>query len=209
MPNLSPKPAGQERNSALRLHDPQRAAVDSRETAAISSRWSRLFAWRWLIAAVTISLLLEAAVIYWFRVRTPDDAPMITGEVALGSFEFTRSGGDNQIYRGQFDLFVRLADRLDASQQQQFVREEQRLQQAVEETVRRLRLADFTELRLTRLKDRVQDRLNDELGFNGVEEVLIANFKIAACESIERPKKQSAATGGAGRLDASPPLSAE
>ncbi len=209
MANSSPKSASQERNGALRLHGSPRGSADSHGSVSAGAQWSGLFSWRWLIAAVALLFLVEAAMIYWFRVRTPHDAPLITGEIALGSFEFARPGGDNQIYRGQFDLFVRLADRLDTSQQQQFLREPQRLQQAVEETLRRLRLADFTELRLTRLKTRVQDRLNDELGFEAVEEVLVANFKMAARRVPQPPAQQSALPGAEGPLDLSEPLPTE
>jgi hypothetical protein len=143
---------------------------------------------------VAISLLLEAAIIYWVRGRTAADAPLVAGEIPLGSFEFSRTGGANQkVYRGQFDLFVRLSDQLDASQQQQFLREQPRLQQAAEETVRRLRLADFTDYRLSRLKARVEERLNDELGFPVVSEVLIANFKISAFQPVRQAAPPSAA----------------
>jgi hypothetical protein len=157
---------------------------------------------------VTVSFLLEAAIIHWFCFRTPDETPVITGEIALGSFEFVRVSGDKQLYRGQFDLFVNLCDRIDASRQKQFLRELPRLQQAVEETVRRLRLADFTDLRLSRLKTRVQDRLNDELGFDAVEEVLVANLKITAFQPRPKVAQQSASPGGEASLDESGSLSA-
>jgi hypothetical protein len=194
MLNVPQRPGGRGRNTALRLHEPSAESDEPAEGSSGGSRRFGIFSARWLIAAVAISFLLEAAIIYWFRGRTPSDAPLVAGEIPLGSFEFSRTGGANQkVYRGQFDLFVRLSDQLDASQQQQFLREQPRLQQVVEETVRRLRLADFTDYRLSRLKARVEERLNDELGFTVVSEVLIANFKISAFQPIRSAAPPSAA----------------
>jgi hypothetical protein len=208
MPNRSPQPAGAARPSGLRVREPQQS-IDSREAASLGSAGSRLVTWRRLVAGLAILLLIDAAVIYWLRMRTRDETPVIAGEIAFGSFEFTRSSGENRVYRGQFDLFIRLSDRLDAREQKQFVREQARLQQAVEETIRRLRLADFTDLRLTRLKNRVQDCLNDELDFEAVEEVLVANFKIAAFRTLPKPAQQSAATDDESGLGESQPLPAD
>jgi hypothetical protein len=209
MPNKSPQPAGRARNSALRIHEPQQAVDDPRQTTSSSSWWNRLFTWRWIVVAMAMSLLIEAAMIYRFRVRTPNDVPAISDEIPFGSFEFARAASDQRIYRGQFDLFVRLSDRLDTSQQRQFLRDQPRLQLEVEETIRRLRLADFTDLRLTRLKDRVQDRINDDLGFDAVAEVLVSNFKIHAFRSLQSPTQQSVSRGGERPSDASQPLPTE
>jgi hypothetical protein len=209
MPNVSPRPEGRARPSGVRLHEPQPSIGDSREAASLGSSWARFLTWRWLIAALAIILLLDATIIYWFRFRTADDAPAVSREIALGSFEFARSNGEQQIYRGQFDLFVRLSDRLDRSQRRQFLREQPRLQKAVEETLRHLRLADFTDLRLTRLKNRVQERLDDEFGFDAVEEVLIADFKIAAFRLISKQTQQPASPSVDGSLNAPQPLPAD
>jgi hypothetical protein len=56
-----------------------------------------------------------------------------------------------------------------------------------------LRLADFTDYRLARLQARIEERLNDELGFQGVSEVLIANFKISAFRPLQQASPPSAA----------------
>jgi hypothetical protein len=187
MPNVPQPPAGKERTAPNRRPEPQSTRAEATpESVTSGSEWTRLFSSRWLIGAVAISFLLEAAIIYWFRMRSPQEAAIIAEEIPLGSFEFSRSGGvDKQIYRGQFDLFVRLSDHLESSERQQFMREQPRLQQAVEEALRRLRLADFTDLRLSRLKTHVQERLNDELGFDAVAEVLVSNFKINAFRPIQ------------------------
>ncbi|HEV3418063.1 MAG TPA: hypothetical protein VG056_14655 [Pirellulales bacterium] len=158
------------------------AAVDrAGSTAAAGFDWVRLLSSRWIVGAVVISFLIEGAIIYCLRLRSPNETAIVAGEIPIGTFEFSRSGAhDNRLYRGQFDLYVRVSDDLNSAEQRQFLQAERQLQQGVEESLRRLRTADFTDPRLTRLKIRVQQRLNDELGFEGISEVLIANFKIDA-----------------------------
>jgi hypothetical protein len=205
MPNAS-QPPGKEPIAPIRRREPHPALAEPPgESERSGSEWIRLFSSRWLIAAVAISFLLETAIIYWFRMRSPQEAAIVVEEIPLGSFDFSRSGDrDKPVYRGQFDLFVRLSDRLESSDRQQFMREQPRLQQAVEDTLRRLRLADFTDLRLSRLKSRVQERLNDELGFDAVTEVLVSNFKINAFRPIQQPAPKS--DSPTGDSSAEPPL---
>ncbi|HEV2970950.1 MAG TPA: hypothetical protein VGY55_13340 [Pirellulales bacterium] len=141
--------------------------------------WGNVLCSRWLVAAIVISVLIEGSIVYFLRNRTSNEMTPVAGELAVGTFEFSRSvGRENRVLRGQFDLYVRLSEDLTAAEQRQFLQAERQLQQGVEETLRRLRSADFIDPHLTRLKDRVLHRLNDELGFDGIAEVLVANFKI-------------------------------
>jgi hypothetical protein len=54
------------------------------------------------------------------------------------------------------------------------------LQRAAEEALWRLRPADFADRRLTRLKNRLQQELNDALGFDAIAEIVVSNFVIEA-----------------------------
>ncbi len=160
--------------------------------------WGRLVVSRWLIGVIAITFLLEGAMIYWFRIRTPPETVALAGEIPLGTFEFNRSSPrENRLYHGRFDLFVRRSDPLEPAQQRQLAHDQQHLQQAVEETLRRMRFVDFTDPRLTRLKNRMLERLNDELGFDGIAEVLIENFKIeAAAQTAPSPISRPAEPPG-------------
>jgi hypothetical protein len=97
----------------------------------------------------------------------------------LGTFDFNRSNArDNRAYRGQFDLSVRLADDLSPADRRRVADERPELQRVAEEALWRLRPVDFADRRLTRLKDRVQQQLNDVLGFEAIAEVVVSNFSI-------------------------------
>jgi hypothetical protein len=181
-PTRGPEPAGLPRRGGAR------AVADAGEAPAAGSGWRRISKWRWLVGAVLVLLVVEGAIVYWLRTRAAPVAESFPKEVPLGVFEFTRSNGrESRVLRGQFDLFVRLTDELTASQQRQFIQHQPQLQKAVEEALLRLRAADFSDLRLVRLKNRVQEQLNDELGFDGIAEVLVSNFKIQAIAATIPP----------------------
>jgi hypothetical protein len=178
MPNAAKTPPRGPEPAGLPRRGDARALADA---PAAATGWRRIFTTRALIAGVVAGFLLEAAILYWCRTRTAPAAISLPKEIPLGVFEFTRSNGrDSRIYRGQFDLFVRLADDRTSAEQRKFVERQPELQKAVEEALLRLRAADFTDPRLVRLKNRVQERLNEELGFDGITEVLISNLAIEA-----------------------------
>jgi hypothetical protein len=163
-------------------------AIDAADESAAGSTWFPVFKWRWLVGAVLMLFVVEGAIVFWLRTRVAPVAESLPKEIPLGVFEFTRSNGrESRVLRGQFDLFIRLTDELTASQQRQFIQHQPQLQKAVEEALLRLRAADFSDLRLVRLKNRVQEQLNDELGFDGIAEVLISNFKIQSIAATIPP----------------------
>jgi hypothetical protein len=188
MPNPAKTPPRGPQSAGLPRRGGAPAAADAGEAPADGSTWLRIFKWRWLVGAVLVLFAVEGAVLYWFRTRAASEVASLSKEIPLGVFEFTRSNGrESRVLRGQFDLFVRLTDELTASQQRQFVQHQPQLQKAVEEALLRLRAADFSDLRLVRLKNRVQEQLNDELGFDGIAEVLVSNFKIQAIAATIPP----------------------
>ncbi len=145
-----------------------------------SSASSRALASRWLIGIVVAGLIAEVAIVLWLRHRVPADSPPLPAEVAIGTFEFNRSSSrDSRLYHGQFDVSLRPAD-LDNNQRAAVREAQRRFPKAVEEAIRRVRAADFLDPHLTRLTDRIMRQLNEELGFDGIEEVMISNFAIQA-----------------------------
>jgi len=112
--------------------------------------------------------------------------------MVLGTFEYNRiNPRDKQIKHGQFVVTLRLAEKLDAAKFREVHNQEKGLQAAVEEAMRRLRASDYADPRFVRLKNRFQERLNEELGFDGIEEVLVANVP-EAIEPEQTGPEQSA-----------------
>jgi hypothetical protein len=176
-PPKASKPAAVPPTAPSRSANSPSTALAAAVPATAGSDWGFLVSPRWLIGLAAVSLLSHTAAFYWFRLRKPEPPPVMSREMPLGTYEFSRfSSRENHLNRGQFDIFLRLADHLSTSQWRQIEREEHQLQQAAEEALRRLRSADFNDPHFVRLKDHIQERLNDELGFEGVAEVIVSNL---------------------------------
>jgi hypothetical protein len=146
-----------------------------------------------VLIAIVGFLILEVALVVTLHSRTPAAAPLLPKDIAVGRFEFNRSNSrDNRVYRGQFDLNLHPAENLNSDARQQFLECQPRFAEAVEEAIRRVRAVDFIDPRLTRLKDRIERQLNDELGFEGIGEVEISDFTIEA-KPLPAPAAEPAA----------------
>jgi len=171
-------------------HDSAAATLEAPAPVAKPlARWAFLLSPRWLLGLGAASLLIQGGAYYWFHKRTAEAPPAVGREMKLGSFEYGRfNTREKQFQRGRFDLSVRLVENLGTSQRRQLEHQEQRFQQAVEETMRRARAADFNDPRFIRLRNHIQQRLNDELGFDWADEVMVNN------PMVERPKDEAAAS---------------
>ena len=88
--------------------------------------------------------------------------------MVLGAFAYNRvSSRDKQVNHGQIIVTLHLAANLNAAKFREVHDQEKGLQDAVEEAMRRLRASDLSDPRYVRLRNRFQERLNEELGFDG------------------------------------------
>jgi hypothetical protein len=179
MPNSTKPPPRANEPPRRERHTNATTAQAPEDASLPGSGWRALGSFRWLIAAAAGTLIIEAAFLLWLRSRGSSPEPPAPNEIALGTFDFSRSNTrDNRSYRGQFDLSVRLSDDLSSSERRRVADERPQLQRAAEEALWRLRPVDFADRRLTRLKDRLQQQLNDALGFEAIAEVVVSNFMI-------------------------------
>jgi hypothetical protein len=179
MQNSTKPPPRTNEPSRRERHANATTAQAAEDASLRGSGWRTIWSVRWLIAAAVGTLIIEAALLLWLRSRGSSPEPPVPNEIALGTFDFSRSNTrDNRSYRGQFDLSVRLSDDLSLADRRHVADERPQLQRAAEEALWRLRPVDFADRRLTRLRDRLQQQLNDALGFEAIAEVLVSNFTI-------------------------------
>ena len=134
---------------------------------------------RWVVGLLAGVAIFDLGV-WWWAHRQAAEAPAAhSTELVLGTFGFSRlNPRDGKLYEGQLDLTLRLVEGLDAASRQRAGRQLTHLQRAAEDALQRLRAVDFTEPRLARLKDRLRDRLNDVLGGDAIDELIVDNFQI-------------------------------
>jgi flagellar basal body-associated protein FliL len=152
---------------------------------------------------LAVSVLVDAAAWYWLRARSAAVSSADKDQVVrLGTFEFNRvNPHDQRLYHGQFDVSIHLADELDAAHVRDVARQLRELQRTVTATLMRLRASDFSDPHLLRLKDRLQERLNDALGFEAIDNLLIDNLSVERLERVAPDVTSSPPESSAGGTD--------
>ena len=137
------------------------------------------------MAAVAIAA--NAVAFYFLRVRAPAAAAQKRNlEIVLGEFEYNRvNPKDKQLKHGQFVVTLHLPAKLDAAKFRDVHDQEKTLQDAVEDAMKRFRASDYADPRFTRVRNRLLERLNEELGFEGIEEVAVASVPAPAAEQAQ------------------------
>ena len=140
---------------------------------------------RWVLGLLASVAIFDLSVWWWSHRRAAEPTAAQSTELTLGTFEFNRlNPRDGRMVQGQFDVTLRLADGLDAAARDRISKQQRAMQRAAEAALERMRAADFTDPHLIRLKDRLLDRLNEALGFDAIDEVIVDNFSL---ERLDRP----------------------
>lgn len=181
-PNSEPKRA---EHAAQSSRSGSSAAAEAKQIAkefaprkgAPPSAWGALANPKYWAIAAAAAIAVNAAAFYFLRVRGPAAPPPKRNlELVLGEFAYSRvDPKDKQLKHGQFVVTLHLSSNLDAAKFRDVHDQEKTLQDAVEDAMKRFRASDYADPRFTRVRNRLLERLNEELGFEGIEEVTVAN----------------------------------
>ena len=140
---------------------------------------------RWVLGLLAGVAIFDLSVWWWSHRRAAEPTAAQSAELMLGTFEFNRvNPRDGRMVQGQFDVTLRLADGLDAVARDRISKQQRPMQRAAEAALERMRAADFTDPHRLRLKDRLLDRLNETVGFDAIDEVIVENLSL---ERLDRP----------------------
>ncbi len=181
LPNPESKPGKHEagslddkRNAIARAGEALQKTVPVNKTPPAG--WGALLSPKNLAIAAALVIAANAAAFFLLRGHAPAVKPKRNLELVLGEFEFNRMNPrDKQIKHGQILVTLHLPANLDAAKLREVHDQEQSLQGAVEDAMKRTRASDYADPRFTRLRNRLLEHLNEALGFEGIEEVAIAN----------------------------------
>jgi len=154
---------------------PHSPAKPSAAPATQGFRWETLASPKSLGALVAVAIVANAAAFYFLRHSSAAAAPAKRDQkMVLGAFDYNRvSPRDKQLTHGEIIVTLHLAAGLDAAKFREVHDQEKSLQAAVEEAMRRVRSSDLADSRYVRLRNRFQERLNDELGFEAIDDVIV------------------------------------
>lgn len=113
----------------------------------------------------------------------------------MGAFQFqTESAGKPGIVSARFNLHVNLLKEAERAGRTQLVDSKFRLQQDLEELLRRAHSADFEDPALAELKRQMQEQVNATLGMKAVSSVIITDLTLqrAAANGAEAAATETA-----------------
>ena len=166
--------------------------------------FARLLEPKWLAVLLLASMAGHVIGFAFSYVRatgpqTDDGSP----EVSLGVFRFEADRAEGSGIAGaEFALHIALLDQVEVAARRELCARQFRVQQAIEELVRRAHGGDFEDPLLAELKQRLQEQINEALGIRVIAEVIITDLKT---ERKGEPIERLAETAGDDPWSAGPP----
>lgn len=167
------------------------AQTDSDGDAPAKTRWWRWIEWRALFTPRALLILLVASLVghgvafYWTRLHVRGDGTE-SPEAALGTFQFVGTGPQNSsVKSAEFDLHISLLPGVDRSARARLADVRYRVQESVEELLRRARGADFEDPGLEELKRQLQEQINTTLGMRAVDQVIVTDLRLERRDKLE------------------------
>ncbi len=143
------------------------------------ARWRRLFTRKRIAILVVVSILAHGVGFAYFRFFRRSAAAVTSPEVGLGAFRFEAGKGEvGRITGAEFSLHIALLDQVDRAARRRLEDHRVRVQQDVEELLRRAHGGDFEDPSLRELKRQLQERINETLGMRVISDVMITDLKI-------------------------------
>ncbi len=140
---------------------------------------ARFLTRKWLLVLLAVSVLGHGVGFAYSRLTARSPARDRSPEVSLGVFRFEPDPGEKgRIAGAEFSLHISLLSQVEKTARQQLPAKRRRVQQAVEELIRRAHSGDFEDPVLSDLKRRLQEQINAALGMRVIADVIITDLKL-------------------------------
>ena len=150
-----------------------------KQTSGKVAWWRRLLTRKWLAILVLASLVAHGIGFAYFRFTERRPPAITSPEVGLGTFRFEADDKQaSRITNAEFSLHIALLEHVDGAARQRLDAYRFRVQQDVEELLRRAHGGDFDDPGLGELKRQLQERINETLGMRAIAEVIVTNLKL-------------------------------
>ena len=132
---------------------------------------------RWLIGVVLSLFAVNAAATGMVWMSLSGDESKLLREVELGGFTYVGDPTETAYERIEFQLAVSLLPEVQEPAKALLKLHCRKVEQAVEELLRKSRDADFEDPELTDLKRRIQETVNHAINRRVIDEVLITDLQ--------------------------------
>jgi len=157
----------------------QSEATPQKPASGKLSWWRRLLTRRWLAILLLTSILVHGIGFAYFRLTNCRPPAVTSPEVSLGKFRFDADDQQaSRITNAEFSLHIALLEHVEGAARQRLDAYRFRVQQDVEELLRRAHGGDFDDPGLGELKRQLQERINETLGMRAIAEVIVTDLKL-------------------------------
>lgn len=146
----------------------------------------RLFNVKVVIALVAVTLLVNVAFLAFCSLGS--DKTVDKTEHDLGTYDFSADPSEKgNISSAEFNLHISVLEGLEKETRRRLDAKKFRVQQDIEELLRRAHGGDFDDPNLGELKRRLQARINETLGMKAIADVIITDLKLARNPQAAEP----------------------
>ena len=148
---------------------------------------------KWLAIGLVAAIVIQGVGLACYKLGRAQGTANPSAEIDLGEYYFSaNSGEDGPTNSAEFRLHIALLEQVAGPALQRLRQRQYRVQQDVEQLLRRAHGGDFEDPILGELKRQLQEQINDTLGMRAIADVIITDLKL---ENGARPRSPVADTG--------------
>ena len=170
-------------------------ADSAEKSGAIADSQKRVAGWvlnsKVIIVLVVLTVVINAAGLAFHSVgnsgKTNDDA-----EHDIGTYHFLANPSEKgQIAAAEFNLHIAVLDDIEKEARRRLAAKKFRVQQDIEELLRKAHGGDFDDPSLGELKRRLQARINETLGMRAIADVIITDLNLERTMPAAKPSDET------------------
>ena len=134
---------------------------------------------KWIAIVLVASIVIHGLGFVCYRLLGKASPVSPSPEVSLGGFQFEADGGEfGGLARAEFSLHIALLEHVEQEARRRLQDRRFRVQQDVEELLRRAHRGDFDDPGLGELKRQLQEQVNETLGMRAIADVIITDLRL-------------------------------
>ena len=134
---------------------------------------------KWLAMGLVAALVVQGVGVLCYKLGRAQRTVNHSAEIDLGEYYFSaNSGEDGPTDGAEFRLHIALLEQVAGPARQRLQQRQYRVQQDVEQLLRRAHGGDFEDPILGELKRQLQEQINDTLGMRAIADVIITDLKL-------------------------------
>jgi flagellar basal body-associated protein FliL len=169
-------------------------AAPSTTPVAPKGKFRDMITRSWLVLVILLgTILLQVGALVYHRATAQAEQPRPSPEMELGVFHFdTNRADEGQTTHADFAVCLALQDSNEQASRQRLATHKYRVQQEIEELLRKAHCGDFDDPSLRDLKRQCREQINQVLGLQGVCEVIITDLRIQRAPASKAPLSSTA-----------------